>query len=237
LEIARQLTLIEFEYYDKLVPTELLGQAWSKRFQSAPNVISMIQRYTAVSHWITSLIVEPARVKIRAKRYSKLVKVAERLKALNNFSTLMAFLAGFNSSSVIRLKFTRQLLPKKAQEVLIDMERLMSPEGSSKCLRDALRGCIPPCIPYIGIYLQDLTFIDDGNPDTVGNLINFGKRMLTYKVISEIQRFQQVGYPLITVQGIAKLVRDIPTREEKSYGKQLYEMSLSREPRDAEKVP
>ena len=34
-----------------------------------------------------------------------------------------------------------------------------------------------PCVPYIGIYLSDLTFIEDGNPEFLDeNLINFQKQ-------------------------------------------------------------
>lgn len=38
------------------------------------------------------------------------------------------------------------------------------------------------------------------------------------------------------ITAISKLIREIPGREEKTYNQHLYEMSLSREPRGAEKV-
>jgi len=239
LEVARQLTLIEFDFYEKILPNELFGQSWSKEKTQhrAVNVLSMISRSNNVSMWICSLILEPARVKLRAKRYSFLVRVAEQLRNLNNFSTLMAFLAAFNNSAVNRLKFTRQLIPKKLTETLKELETLMSVEGSSKRYREALHNSNPPSIPYLGTSLSDLTFIDEGNPDYINELINMGKRMLTYRVISEIQRYQQIGYSLKLVEMIAKHVRDIPSRDEKTFGGLLYESSLAREPRGAEKVP
>jgi len=56
-----------------------------------------------------------------------------------------------------------------------------------------------------GVYLTDLTFIEDGNPDLVKHkssksgtqtsdldLINFKKRDLVYKVIQEVLVYQQV---------------------------------------------
>lgn len=72
--------------------------------------------------------------------------------------------------------------------------------------------------------------------DMLNGLINMGKRMLTYKVISEMQRYQLIGYQLRQVPAIAKYIKDIPSRDEKVYGQQLYEISMSREPRGAEKV-
>lgn len=51
----------------------------------------------------------------------------------------MAFLGGFNNAAVTRLKFTKQLVPKKSLDTLADLERLMSVDGSYKSYRDALR--------------------------------------------------------------------------------------------------
>jgi son of sevenless-like protein len=44
-----------------------------------------------------------------------------------------------------------------------------------------------------GVYQSDLTFIGDGNPDTLDNgYINFFKRQLVAEVIKEVQLYQQV---------------------------------------------
>ena len=161
----------------------------------------------------------------------------------------MAFLGAFNNASVSRLKFTKALIPKKQQDVsslssnanlqtLTELETVMSVESSSKNYRQALRSSNPPCIPYIGTYLSDLTFIDDGNKNNITdhNLINFGKRMLTHRVISEIQRYQQVGYSFSSVAQIVSHIKDLGIGDEKTFNSQLYEKSLAREPRGAEKV-
>ena len=87
-----------------------------------------------------------------------------------------------------------------------------------------------------GTYLSDLVFIDDGNPSMLNGLINFSKRFLTYKVIAELQRYQQVSYKLQSVTDIAKEIQDLPHPEDKVFNQQMYDISLSREPRNAEKV-
>lgn len=75
----------------------------------------------------------------------------------------------------------------------------MSSQSSFKLYRERLHSSTPPCIPYIGVYLSDLVFIDEGNPDTVDSphpspLFNFDKNRQVAAVIHEIQKYQHVTY-------------------------------------------
>lgn len=45
-----------------------------------------------------------------------------------------------------------------------------------------------------GVYLTDLTFIEDGNPDRVDGLINWNKNQMTAAVITEIRFYQTPPY-------------------------------------------
>jgi hypothetical protein len=47
------------------------------------------------------------------------------------------------------------------------IESLLTHQYSYRVYRDYLHSVIPPCVPYMGIYLTDLTFVLDGNPDKV----------------------------------------------------------------------
>jgi Rap guanine nucleotide exchange factor 1 len=236
LEIARQLTIIDFMLFAEIRPQELLGQAWMKAKHKAQNVLQMISRANDVSLWVCGLILSPARAKVRALRFAKLIRIAGCLRDLNNYSTLMAFLGGFNNSAIFRLNFTKKYIPKKEVQLLDRLEAVMAVEKSFAAYRAALHGANPPVIPYMGCYLSDLTFTDEGNPDEINGLINFGKRLLVYRCIDEIKRFQQVPYLLKQVDAVTMHVRDIPCHDE-SYDKVLYEQSMQREPRGAERVP
>lgn len=62
------------------------------------------------------------------------------------------------------------------------LQTLVSSDGRFKNMRDALHRCDLPCIPYLGMYLTDLSFIEEGTPDfTEEELVNFSKmRMVSF---------------------------------------------------------
>jgi hypothetical protein len=140
---------------------------------------------------------------------------------------MMAFVAAFYSAPVDRLQFTKKELTTKNMEDLQSLVTLMSAESSWKLYRNALHNANPPLIPYMGVYIQDLTFIDEA-PDKIGHLINFAKRKLVCNVIQEIITYQQTQYNLVPIPKIAALLMKLPTVKD---DKELFELSLLREPR------
>lgn len=51
IEVARQLTLLEFDLYKSVKPSELVGNAWTKKDkdQRSPNLLKMIHNTNNVS--------------------------------------------------------------------------------------------------------------------------------------------------------------------------------------------
>jgi len=177
------------------------------------------------------LTISPAKVKDRAKRLAKLIRVAEHLLKLNSTSVLMSFHSAFNHSAVTRLRHTWALIPRGQFKVLTDMESLLTADSSYKNLRTFLTHATPPCTPYLGLYMKDLTFTEDGNPDMVNGLINFSKRRLLYRIISQLQQFQLKPYDIKPVGTLLVYLNQNYTYDEN----QLFNTSLEREPRGSEK--
>jgi hypothetical protein len=67
----------------------------------------------------------------------------------------------------------------------------MTAEGSYKNYREHLAKISPPSIPYIGVYLIDLTYMEDGNPDMIQERINFVKRDLISRTIQRLMIQQE----------------------------------------------
>eukprot|EP00002_Diphylleia_rotans_P000841 TRINITY_DN1044_c0_g2_i2.p1 TRINITY_DN1044_c0_g2~~TRINITY_DN1044_c0_g2_i2.p1 ORF type:complete len:942 (+),score=200.02 TRINITY_DN1044_c0_g2_i2:261-2828(+) len=232
-EIARQLTLIDFEVYSSIQPVEFLNQAWNvaKYKYRAPNLLYYIQRFNTVSKWVASCILWHEDVNSRALMWARMVSLAEQFKELNNFQLLMAVISGLNTSAVHRLKFTREEIPKRSMEVFTSLEELMSSESSFKRYRETLHNCQPPCMPYIGIYLTDLTHIEDGNPTIIDGQINFEKLKLVFRVISEIRQYQYGTYGFPKSSTLAPFLTLLPHLDDDS----MYQISTLREPRGAER--
>lgn len=85
-----------------------------------------------------------------------------------------------------------------------------------------------------GVYLTDLTFIEDGIPSCIKktNLINFAKRAKTAEVIRDIQQYQNVPYQLQPVPELQDyILKNMQTAGDVH---EMYERSLQVEPRERE---
>lgn len=75
--------------------------------------------------------------------------------------------------------------------------------------------------------------MDEGNPDTVEiegrTLINLTKYSLVLRTIKQIQNYQGVSFDVAPREPFYSLLKELPKLEEK----ELHELSLSREPRNA----
>eukprot|EP00005_Dracoamoeba_jomungandri_P012234 CAMPEP_0174267954 /NCGR_PEP_ID=MMETSP0439-20130205/35551_1 /TAXON_ID=0 /ORGANISM="Stereomyxa ramosa, Strain Chinc5" /LENGTH=1811 /DNA_ID=CAMNT_0015355801 /DNA_START=40 /DNA_END=5472 /DNA_ORIENTATION=+ len=213
-EIARQITIIDHKLFSAIMPKELVSQAWlkPKLQKNAPNALKFIAGFNKVSHWVSYMIVKVETVRERVKMISKLLNIAKHLRDLNNFSSLMAFVAGWNSAAVSRLKRTNREIPKRNLELMMSIENTMSNQGNYNNYRTLITSVNPPCVPYLGVHLQDLVFIEEGNSDFCeGHLINFEKRELLAGVILELKNYKQRPYNLKQVSRLSKLLTDLPT--------------------------
>ena len=70
-------------------------------------------------------------------------------------------------------------------------------DKNHKMLRYHILQCAPPLVPFIGLFLKDLTFIEDGNATILENgLINMEKCTMVSNIIQSIQQYQELGYHL-----------------------------------------
>jgi hypothetical protein len=74
---------------------------------------------------------------------------------LNNFSTLFAVLAGLNSSTIMRLKKTWDVLSVKYRLVMERLRGVIEHTKNHAAYRARLRDVTGPCLPFLGLILSE----------------------------------------------------------------------------------
>ncbi|EEQ28414.1 Ras guanine nucleotide exchange factor bud5 [Microsporum canis] len=248
LEIARQITIKESQIFCSILPEELLSTEWMKKTGSlAVNVRAMSTLSTDIANLVADSILQLEEPKKRAVVVKRWVKIASKCLELNNYDTLMAIICSLNSSTISRLKRTWELVPVKTKNLLENLREIVDVSRNYAVLRQRLQNHVPPCLPFVGTYLTDLTFVDHGNQDTrtlTGDessieVINFDKHMKTAKIISELQRFQ-IPYRLNEVPELQTWIQDQLVRVRSAGDKcfqKYYRRSLVLEPRERATTP
>ncbi|KAI0014163.1 ras GEF [Xylariaceae sp. FL0662B] len=238
-EFARQLTIIESKLYGKIKPTECLNKTWQKKVgenetEPAPNVKALILHSNQMTNWVAEMILAQMDVKKRVVVIKHFVSVADKCRHLNNFSTLTSIISALGTAPIARLKRTWDQVPARSQAVLETMRRLMASTKNFGEYREALHAANPPCIPFFGVYLTDLTFIEDGIPSIIKktNLINFAKRAKTAEVIRDIQQYQNSPYSLQPVPELQDYI--LSNMQAAGDVHEMYDKSLMVEPRERE---
>eukprot|EP00742_Colponemidia_sp_Colp-10_P010129 GILJ01011103.1.p1 GENE.GILJ01011103.1~~GILJ01011103.1.p1 ORF type:complete len:634 (-),score=58.94 GILJ01011103.1:24-1925(-) len=207
LSLVCQMTLQEYKVYKSINPFELLHKAWTtpKIERRSVNIWAMIGRLNSVSLWIIQLILTAATVTERVNVISKWIRCMDIAWQLNNFHCVMEILSGLQSFAVRSLKITADSIPSDLNSKLQDFSSRMSSQSSSKEYRSALRNVKQECcVPHIGMFLTDLTFIEDFNQDTVTvdlnghekQLLNIEKRTMIFCCIEEFLQFQEHDYQI-----------------------------------------
>ncbi|KAJ5098138.1 Ras guanine nucleotide exchange factor [Penicillium argentinense] len=237
-EFARQLTIIESRLYSKIRPTECLNKTWQKKVgpgepEPASNVKALILHSNQLTNWVAEMILMQGDVKKRVVVIKHFVNVADKCRALNNYSTLTSIISALGTAPIHRLGRTWGQVSGRTSAILEQMRRLMASTKNFGEYRETLHLANPPCIPFFGVYLTDLTFIEDGIPSlTPSELINFNKRAKTAEVIRDIQQYQNVPYLLSPVPELQDYI--LSNLQAAGDVHDMYDRSLEIEPRERE---
>jgi len=239
LEFGRQLTIIESRLYSKIKSTECLNKTWQKKVgegepEPAPNVKALILHSNQMTNWVAEMILSQTDIRKRVVVIKHFVAVADRCRTLNNFSTLTSIISALGTAPIARLKRTWDQVPARVNGTLESMRKLMASTKNFGEYRETLHAANPPCIPFFGVYLTDLTFIEDGIPSIIKktNLINFAKRAKTAEVIRDIQQYQNVAYSLQPVPELQDYI--LSNMQAAGDVHEMYDKSLQIEPRERE---
>ncbi|XP_009950319.1 PREDICTED: rap guanine nucleotide exchange factor 1 [Leptosomus discolor] len=186
-EIAEQLTLLDAELFYKIEIPEVLLWAKEQNEEKSPNLTQFTEHFNNMSYWVRSIIMLQEKAQDRERLLLKFIKIMKHLRKLNNFNSYLAILSALDSAPIRRLEWQKQ-----TSEGLAEYCTLIDSSSSFRAYRAALADVEPPCIPYLGLILQDLTFVHLGNPDYIDSKVNFSKRWQQFNILDSMRCFQQV---------------------------------------------
>eukprot|EP00026_Physarum_polycephalum_P006535 Phypoly_transcript_06583.p1 GENE.Phypoly_transcript_06583~~Phypoly_transcript_06583.p1 ORF type:complete len:539 (+),score=79.01 Phypoly_transcript_06583:88-1704(+) len=236
--LAQQLSLFVFRLYSEFSITDVID------FKKPPNFgggawKAFVECFNKISSWVAAHILGTRKLKERVKIFQFFVEVAQHLFSHHDYHSLSAVLSAFSSSAVYRLKFTREAVSSKHQTELQALEKAMELNtNNSKTFRTLLATTQPPCVPFLGIYYQDMSHMLDRNPSLVLKdnleLVNCWKLRMCNKILSDALIFQSTKYTFPEEYEYQVYIgRKIMLKE---FTEQvLFENSLKREPRGCNK--
>ncbi|SJX65280.1 related to aimless RasGEF (aleA) [Sporisorium reilianum f. sp. reilianum] len=228
--IATELTRLEWNFFTAIQPRDLLRHILVPHDKRDGPVARSISHFNYISNWVCSMILAQSKTKHRARMLEKFFNIASILRHDNNYGSLNSVLGGLSKTAVHRLRQTRELLKGKAvNKAYQSLVRLMSNERSSAAYRLALENSDGPTIPYVGVHLQDIISISDGNPSKRASdgWIHWRKFSLMDEAVMAVARCQQYDRYIRPNSAVERLIVDVPILDDEA----LYERSLLVEPR------
>ena len=240
IEVARQIVLIEYSLFFKIRPRETINQIYADtngtEMALYPNMHKMIAFTNQITMWVCSTMVSIADIKTRVLVLKYFMSVAIALREIQNFNALTAIVAGLTMGPVFRLKKTLAKMVKtypKIHAQYLETVAIVSPKGQYVNYRKHLKTLQKPILPFLGIIITDMTFVELGNnnylPDN--HFINFDKRRKFSGLIKDMGEYQKLGFnftPILFIQEYLYAVK--PEQNENK----LFENSQQVEPPEME---
>lgn len=224
-DVAKQLTLVDAKNFHNIEIPEILSWGKEQKEELSPNLCIFTEHFNKVSYWCRTHVLSFEKQRDRELVYQKFLKIMKHLRRFNDFNSLFGILSALDCSAVRRLTW-----PKHLPDGLAEYSTLIDSSSSFKAYRDSLAIAEPPCIPYLGLILQDVTFVYHGNTDELPDgKVNFMKRWQLFNILDNVRRFKMTHYDFDWNDQIAQLLLGMDNFLSEE---ELYQKSLKLKPRE-----
>lgn len=228
-EFAIQLTINTALRFRQFQPYDFVH--WQNIKTRSPFIMNRINHFNALSSFVSGTILSEPDLKKRIALLDYFIQTTAELRTLRNFESIIAIRSGLNNSAVFRLKKTWAGLSSKSLAISQSLATETASEKSyAELRRIAAEG---PCLPPLTIILTDLTFIEDGNVETLYGeplLLNLYKYSLLYSLLSKFFKL----FEKYKIDGLMKLDWDhfFLNVSSSTSDQDQYTQSLAIEPRE-----
>lgn len=221
LRVAQQLVLVDKVYFDRINGIqELTHQNWMKKDKQnlSPHVLEFIARFNELFYFVVADVLSHDTTELRSSRFQFWADVHKHSMTLSNFNTAVCIASALNSVPIRKLMKRDLIVVKAAQRDALETFRKLLSDRNKTGYRELLAARLDdpkePAIPYLATMLSDLTFIEEGNQNTVQDgLIHFYKFHLIGKTLDMVSELQKRAYSsvspdeaimtaLVSVQGL-----------------------------------
>ncbi|KAJ3388081.1 RasGEF [Lobulomyces angularis] len=231
-EIAKQLCIIDSGLFKKIQRSEFASLKWtgSEKLEKAPHIVEMTGAFNDISGWVANEILSAASSQKRLEKIVYYIHVAKNCVDFGNFNGMYTILGGLQCTPVFRLEKTWELLEKfyKKEKALMDkLNEISSHDRNSEMYRKKLTASKKPCIPYLGIFLADLTFLNEALKKEMNEArtqaVN-DRKLVISNLLDEIEVYQQSC--IFPFEFIPNIISTIVSRKfDQKLEKTLYELS------------
>jgi len=213
-DLAGQITLLDLPVFRMILPEELESCSWNKKNKRevAPNIVAFTNRFNHVAFWTVQEILRHDDIKSRIETMAHFIKVAKKLHELNNLHSEFAVLSALQSAAIYRLGKTWAGLSRNTRQTFDKLVDLFSDRDNWTRLREHMNSTAlkhNPCIPYLGLYLTDLTMVDISHPST-GGLESDNRKFKMNNILRLVSELQQSSYPqLVPIPAIQSYLSDV----------------------------
>ncbi len=196
-KLAEQITLRDWSGFESIHLREFLDKVWKSQSVETPNLQRMVRRFNRLHKWAILCIVSAHDLEDRVLALGHFLNVGLRLAEMGNFFSLMAVYGAVDSVTVSRLKHCWLRLDRHHKATKRKLAAICSPSNNFKKLRQMTRDSFSahrPTIPYIGVFLSDLTFVNEGAAKLVEGFINFKRFQRFTERCKIIECFQRTPF-------------------------------------------
>ncbi|XP_072464468.1 RAS guanyl-releasing protein 4 isoform X2 [Notamacropus eugenii] len=235
-ELAEHLTDLEFRAFRAITPQDLRGYVLHGSVRGCPALEGSVGLTNSVSRWVQVMVLSRPSPSQRGQVLDKFIHVAQRLRQLQNFNTLMAVTGGLCHSAISRLKDSHAHVSTDSTKTLLELTELLSSHNNYALYRRVWAGCSGFRLPILGVHLKDLVSLHQAMPDRLPDgQLHMAKLNSLYLRLQELRALQAQSAPGSVSEDLLHLLTlslDLFYTED-----EIYELSYAREPRCPKTLP